>query len=225
MVYKYYSPQQYNFDALQNGYFFFCKVSKLNDPFDTNLKLLQGLPQEYADHAILTVREYATCSFSRRADNLSLWALYAQSYTGFAVGYDETMFEDLIRKYSFRFIFHDVFYVDAPLDVSNPETAFPSWNYEGEHRMVRLKECINDQRKRDALYIYMAFMKEAKVWANEEEYRAFVGKDILKYGAGKEGIRFEDNGYKVDMPKGTIKSIIIGHNMCNENRQLLLTQV
>ena len=41
IVYKYYSPEQYNFDALKNHYFWFSKVSKLNDPFDSSSKLLR----------------------------------------------------------------------------------------------------------------------------------------------------------------------------------------
>lgn len=34
MVYKYFSPNEHNFDALQNGYFWFSKRKYLNDPFD-----------------------------------------------------------------------------------------------------------------------------------------------------------------------------------------------
>lgn len=218
MVYKYYSPQPYNFDALQKRYFFFCKVSKLNDPFDTNLKIL-GLKPQYVEYASQVVKDYGTCSFSRRADNRSLWALYAQSYTGFAVEYDEMRFEDLIRQYNFRFSFHNVFYVDKPFDGRSPDASFPSWDYEEGSKMIQLSDCIKDQRKRDALFTYMAFMKESKIWRAEDEYRVFVGQDIMRFGKNKEGITFEENGYKVGMPEGIIKSVIIGHNMTEENKK------
>lgn len=196
MVYKYYSPQEYNFEVLRDRYFFFSKVSKLNDPFDT--KLLLGLNAQYVKSASKMVKEYGTCSFSRRADNKSLWALYAQSYTGFAVGYDETHFGDLVHRYNIRFLFHDVFYVDKPLDCSDPEISFPSWDNDGGKQVIRIRDCPKDRCKMDALFIYMAFMKEAKIWAVEEEYRVFVGQNMMQPGNINMILSFK-NGYKVSM--------------------------
>ena len=42
MLYKYYPPTEYTYDALQKGYFFFNKVSRQNDPYDASFKLLQA---------------------------------------------------------------------------------------------------------------------------------------------------------------------------------------
>ena len=46
LVYKYYAPKDYNLDAIEKQYFYFRHVSKLNDPFDSNILLFQ--PEESA---------------------------------------------------------------------------------------------------------------------------------------------------------------------------------
>lgn len=100
-VYKYYSPQTYNFEALIEGYFYFCKVSKLNDPYDASFDLIQSpnfkekiLPK-LAPNAKNIMADYGTYSFCEEKDNKVLWALYADNYRGFVVEYDDSSFESL----------------------------------------------------------------------------------------------------------------------------------
>ena len=42
MVYEYYPPTNFTFEALTKKYFFFNKAAKQNDPFDTSFCLLQS---------------------------------------------------------------------------------------------------------------------------------------------------------------------------------------
>lgn len=42
LVYKYYAPEDYNLDAIEKQYFYFRHVSKLNDPFDSNILLFSA---------------------------------------------------------------------------------------------------------------------------------------------------------------------------------------
>ena len=113
LVYKYYAPKDYNLDAIEKQYFYFRHVSKLNDPFDSNILLFQ--PEEYAknfgpkDKLEEIISKYGTCSFSERQDNLTLWALYADCHKGFVVAYDADEFESMnIQFNGVRFPFYKI---------------------------------------------------------------------------------------------------------------------
>ena len=226
MVYKYYSPACYNLCAIREKYFFFSKVAKLNDPFDTSYslinssKLINDMERmgRISPNAGSTIKEYGTCSFSKRGNNKTLWALYAQSYEGFAIGFDETTFESMNIELLARVLYKEVQYVDEMIDCNNPDASFQLKNWEGETETFQIKDCYSsDPKKLDALFVYLAFVKERKIWRNEEECRMFIGNDFVQRDNIKGVIKTE-KGYKIPMPKNAMKSIIMGHNMSKENK-------
>lgn len=225
MVYKYYSPACYNFCAIREKYFFFSKVAKLNDPFDTSYslinssKLINDMERmgRISPNAGSTIKEYGTCSFSKRGNNKTLWALYAQSYEGFVIGFDENTFESMNTELSARVLYQEVQYVDEMIDCNNPDASFRLKNWDGEIETFQIKDCYsNDPKKLDALFIYLAFVKERKIWENEEEYRMFIANDFLNRDI--KGVMKTENGYRLPMPKNAMKSIIMGHNMNPDNK-------
>ena len=165
------------------------------------------------------INEYGTCSFSKRGNNKTLWALYAQSYEGFAIGFDENTFETMNMELGARVLYQEVQYVDEMIDCNNQDASFQLKNFfgGGEVETFQIRDCYsNDPKKLDALFIYMAFVKERKIWENEEEYRMFVAKDFLHRDI--KGVAKMEKGYKIPMPKNAMKSIIMGHNMSKENK-------
>ena len=218
MVYKYYSPNCYNVEAFEKEYFWFSKVSKLNDPYDSSYSLIQseffknklGLPANAAD----IMKEYATCSFSKHNNNMALWAYYAQSFNGFCLGFDDSTFESMNITYQARFVFQDVQYVDELINCNNLDASFHINNVDGNCETYKLRDCLNGDRKvADKFFIYLAFLKERTVWGNEEEMRLFIGKDLLYRENTPEGVVKTPNGYKINMPKKAIKSLVLGHNI------------
>lgn len=217
MVYKYYSPNCYNVEAFAKEYFWFSKVSKLNDPYDSSYSLIQseffrkilGLPANAAD----VMKEYATCSFSKHNNNMALWAYYAQSFKGFCLGFDDSTFESMNCTYQARFIFQDVQYVDKLINCNNLDASFHINDVYGNCETYKLSDCLKgDPKVVDKFFIYLAFLKERTVWGNEEEMRLFIGKDFMERANLPKGVVMSPDGYKINIPNKAIKSIILGHN-------------
>ena len=115
MLYKYYSPQPHNFEAVINGKFYFSKVCKLNDPFDSNFKLVEPYKEflrkvPIAPNADKIIGNYGTCSFSEEANNKHLWALYTDSYKGFVIEYNKEKLEEISNIISAPCPLHPVDY-------------------------------------------------------------------------------------------------------------------
>ncbi len=164
MVYKYYSPAVYNFNAIREKYFFFCKVGKQNDPFDTSYSLMNSSKLKndmvrmgkLSPNAENVIKEYGICSFSKCENNKTLWSHYAQSYKGFAVGFDETTFESMNIELLARVLYKDVQYVDEMIDCNNPDASFQLKNWEGEIETFQIKDCYNNDPKKTGCSVYLS---------------------------------------------------------------------
>lgn len=103
-IYKYYSPSEYNLDALFNKFFLFSKRENLNDPFDLGnfrsgrkvlaindlFDLIMSKNATDFDSAtiIKSFPEYASCSFTNNPLNKQMWAYYAKDYSGWCVHFE-----------------------------------------------------------------------------------------------------------------------------------------
>lgn len=221
MLYKYYSPQKYNFDAVENGDFFFSKAFKLNDPFDTSLELAQPFTKfmerikgRLDSNAKRIMDEYGVCAFSEIRDNKHLWALYADSYKGFVVGYDKERLDTLSGLLSMRCPLRPVIYRDELFDLDDYDSSF-SLLVDDEIQTHTVREAFGDGKTMDKLWEYLCLTKEKAIWQNEKEWRYFAGMDVLTRQDGR--IEKEVNGYKLPIPEGAVKEIIVGHNMEEKN--------
>ena len=251
MVYKYYSPTEYNFDALSKGYFFFSKVSKLNDPFDCSFKLIEqskeflqrlGLINKEKEASDI-MKQYGTCSFSRLNGNKRMWALYANNYQGFCIEYDDGQFDTpriISWKDEIPFIatnetneedspYHymmkgNIGYVQKELDFDNFATCgYKELIENGSWIEHSIGECLYDIKTTDLLFSRICFTKEKHSWESEEEFRLLVGNYINAIPKSFKIIT--DTGYKILFNKSIVLSITIGHNFSISNLKLLIDMI
>lgn len=228
ILYKYYSPDDYNFKAVCQGEFFFSKASRLNDPFDASASLIEPnkefwerCRQNFNAQDMEKVKEimdnYGTCSFSEDPDNKHLWALYAQSYHGFVVGYNKEKLENMTETVGAFCRLHKVHYVCCFPNLDDPEFSFCELQKNGDCIQHPIGACLHDLKLMDKLWEYLCTVKEKQIWENEKEWRLFAGRHIVELDAGK-GVKKLEKGYLLPMPKDSIKEFIIGHNISDENR-------
>lgn len=251
MVYKYYSPTEYNFDALSKGYFFFSKVYKLNDPFDCSFKLIEQ-SKKFLQHlgfinrekeASDIMKQYGTCSFSRLKGNKRMWALYANNYQGFCVEFDDKQFdtpriiswenetpiitenktnkEDSPYHYMIK---GDIGYVQKELDFDD----FAICGYRellNDDSIIEypIGSCLHDDKMKDILFVRLCFTKEKHSWESEEEFRLLVGNYIDFMPTSLKKIT--DAGYKILFHKSIVSSITIGHNFSISNLKFLIDMI
>ena len=223
MIYKYYPPTDYTFDALCNRYFFFSKVSKLNDPFDSSFKLIKGtklanmLIQRSIIHleAEQIMKEYGTCSFSEVKDSMHMWAFYANNFGGLVVGYDDSKFPSITEKLMARVPYYKVTYLESMNNVDSPYNIYKLKNLISGNKCIKGWEIFKgDPKIDDDFFAYLYTIKAKATWSEEKEHRLFAGNDILRNKTRLEqlGVQYTPTGYKIPMPDGAIKEIIIGHN-------------
>lgn len=233
MVYKYYPPSCFTCDALTNGYFFFCKASKQNDPYDMSFKLLksnfilQNLIYKEGEHKDVEsiMGNYGSCCFSEVKDSKHMWAFYAENYHGLVVGFDENKFWNYNDKYLARIPYVKVSYFDTPINddivverKGTFELDMPLLKlYDPESEYLKSHEyaaCISDSKLVDMLFTHLCCIKEKNTWSEEKEVRLIAALDIIneEVRLKKDGIVYLENGYKIPMPKDCIKEIYIGHN-------------
>lgn len=139
ILYKYYSPKLYNFEAVRDRKFYLSTNVQLNDPYDLcsgnilwkaldtksnpirkriqealNLIDNQVDKKTNAERRNLiekTFRQFASCSFTTNPLDRLMWAHYADSYSGFCIGIE---IEDRLvdTGYSSTKDWHRVMYMD-----------------------------------------------------------------------------------------------------------------
>lgn len=143
MIYKYYPPANFTFEALTKRYFFFNKAAKQNDAFDISFSLLQSkimleaLGYEQQGQALVKdiMGGYGCCCFAKRCDNKHLWSFYAANYSCLVVGYDEAKFKEYL-KFLIRIPYLKVHYINKPITDEDLDEQFkmeaPLYN-DGQH--------------------------------------------------------------------------------------------
>ncbi len=172
-LFKFYSLNFNNIDALYNQYFFLSNPKDFNDPFDCNINLIEDIEPETLK-PLKTVRRNSIgnigiSSFSETIDNHLMWAHYTDNYYGFALKFNGKeldaftnhaklkkwtltrviYFEKLKRiKSEFKFALHYVL-----------TSKLKHWKYEKEWRIIAelgdLKKRIlyYDKKSIKALYV------------------------------------------------------------------------
>lgn len=230
IVYKYYPPTEYSFDALEKGYFYFSKVARLNDPFDSSYSLISkfSLTQSWIERGMIhpesesIMREYGTCSFSEKRDSKHMWTFYADNYKGMLIGYDESTYK---RLAPLRIGYYKMQYVDSVINIDDPSQEFILDLVFDEPRKYSVSE-LDETRCRDEFFAYLCTVKEKETWQNEAERRLILGNDVLnnQERLEKHGIEYGTSGYRVPMPSDCIKEIYVGHNMFSQD-QLRIRQI
>ncbi len=232
-IYKYYTPKEYNLEALRKGYFFFSKAKHLNDPFELSFSLFAGLKINNnvnfkGDYEPL--KDYGICCFTPKYDNKRMWAMYAANYTGFVVEFDESF----LKHYKFdwadpqalpipRLLYEPVEYIDSLEELDAPNYRF-SLNYYEEHKDNLEIKVINDEHDAEYLFIHLCRIKEKHSWQEESEKRLIACRDLIEFKmiCGKNGVCYDvPTGYKVPFPKKIVKRIICGTHMSDNDIEKL----
>jgi len=226
IVYKYYPDNCNTFNALSNGYFFFSKAAKLNDPYDCSFKLIGStqLAQTLIDGDFISVNseqimdEYGTCSFSKAKDSMHMWSFYANCFKGVVVGFDDSKFERISEPYLARIFYYDVQYMSQMIDADDPNQSFVVKRLFGSatNMSIKISDIFRNIKNMEKFFEYLCTIKNV-CWKDEKERRLMVAGDFYKKENRtrliEHGVEFLPTGYKIPIPDGAIKSIIIGHNM------------
>ncbi len=214
-VYKYYAPRKYNIEALRNEYFWFSKRMYQNDPFDMYVEIIdrfskfkQCLIDLGYDHDKYTelVNKFATCSFAKSGTNKHLWALYADSYRGWCLEFEET---DKMVIGTFDKRLYGMTYIGEMPDLNNFETHIPHYDNPSECTPINGLLCDIKNKGGERLFHYLLCIKEKNTWEIEEEKRMILSRTFLLANCISENAA----GYKVSWAPNILRRIIVGHNI------------
>lgn len=222
-IYKYYAPNENNRDALLNGYFWFSKTKLLNDPFDLCAEIIECYPcfkqvlvKKYKnmDSFYKKAHEYAICSFTTDNLNKHMWALYAESYKGWCLEFEENQIVDAPTT-GVPPKFYNCSYLSEFPDLNNSNTQLEISTQSGSHRLI---DFLRDPKDEDKLFAYLLSVKEKNIWETETEKRLFLGN--IFYYVNKD-IDKSAGGYKIPWKKENLKSIIMGCNISKSDKNFL----
>ena len=220
-IFKYYSPQDYNFMAFCKNQIFFSRPSNLNDPFDTTKLIVSSYKKfckdiQWSETGKKNLDKHGICSFSEgeRADNRHLWSLYAANYTGYALEFDfEILHEKLPQTYISPIYLQKVRYEKEPFNLNNYRNSF---SIQEETFTVQDVVSGDIQKAGDRLFLYLHLYKDKSIWQNEKEWRMIIG-NLNK----NTHIHKISNGYLLDLLPDTILSLTVGCYMSDDNKRML----
>lgn len=215
-MYKYYANNYNNLDALQNQYLWFSKRKFLNDPYDLNLdilnhftKLKTKLQEKYDMESYRDIVErFGICCFTTDRKNKSMWSLYANSYKGWCLEFDEDIVEPF-RGVPPKFV--KVQYQERWPDLNDFNTKIIT-KIDDNNNIIStpIRGLLSgDEKEIEKLFYYLLSAKEKAIWEHEKEYRLFLGNSYFL----THDIDASASGYKVKWKAGALKQIIIGHNI------------
>ena len=225
IVYKYYSPTEYNLDALINRYFWFSKRSALNDPYDMNLQVLevfQKFKELLNDHGYdleaynKTLNDFAICCFTKRPENQHFWSLYAGNFQGWCLEFEQDNLVNPAGGVPNKL--HDVIYLD---EVPNLDDKYQHLeiekNEDGSSRSETIVGLLYNEKTQEELFTYLLRIKNRDIWSAEEECRLILGNIYLMTHK-----QHNNAGYRIPWKENALKRIIIGYRMPEYLRKIIL---
>ena len=155
-LFKFYSLNLYNVEALLNHYFYLSDPGSFNDPFDCNINLLgdfEGRPQLKSVKRNI-YKNIGITSFSETIDNHLMWAHYTNNYNGWALEFKGDGIDIGLNKQEIgRHTLTRVIYPELPPKVLQAypfaqhyvlTTKMKNWAYEKEWRIIA--DLLTDNR-------------------------------------------------------------------------------
>lgn len=147
-VYKFFSTNPYNIEALKEKYIYLTHFSKFNDPFDCNLQLIdfqkinKKSNQKKREKALIENFENVGVScFSRKNDSILMWSHYAENHSGFCIEFYSNKTMNSLNPLDVNYIenFKKVNYYANKKDALYHMlyTKSLDWHYEQELRLVK----------------------------------------------------------------------------------------
>jgi len=216
MSYKYYAPNDNNFCALKEEYFWCSKRKFLNDPFDTHGEIINRFPKfkdelrkigMQVDSYPTIYDDFGICCFSKGILNKHLWAFYAESFKGWALEFKDEEIDNVGQFNGYPINYKDVLYLTEWPNLDKLDSLLRI-----DRSRVSIGVMIKDGQKIDRLFEYLLLIKEKSIWKTEAEKRIILGRVYAEDHQEKDIA-----GYKLNWPSGILKSIIAGHNIGIKN--------
>ncbi len=196
-LYKFFTPDDYNFESLEIPYLYFGNPEKFNDSFDCIISENEYI-KNFLDKQF--IEDIGICNFSTKKTP-KMWAFYTNKNQGFAIKYkNNNHFLQYSNEIAIRS--HVLYLKENIPDHPNLIEALKS--IEGKHfsepvRMWQHQILMQHDLCRKA--------KEDFLW--ESEFR------VITFHREKINCKLEINPLNID-------SVYIGHRMSNENQARLL---
>lgn len=193
-IYKFYPPN-WGLEALTKRRLKISPIDELNDPFEyLSLDLGDKSVRAWAAQFRKTVsRENGIISFSKNWHQPLMWAHYADSHKGIALGFDVP--DNLLFK--INYVENRIKPVkDIDSSISSMQglihkllrTKHKEWSYEDEYRLLRpLSKCISEGDKFFADFNEITILKEVILGARYETSNC----DQLSSELKSEGVTFQ----------------------------------
>jgi len=190
VLYKFYSLNINNLDALLNNYFYISNPGDFNDPFDCNINLIENNDNVELEKLKIPQRnKYGNMgifSFSETIDNHLMWAHYTNNYQGFALKFKGDNIQVLPKPGQFkRQTLTRVIYPSAlkPIKREFPfaqhyvfTNKLNHWSYEKEWRIIAE---LGDEKNRILYYeptiVEALYVGYKLIDNNESAYRLILG--------------------------------------------------
>lgn len=228
MIYKYYSGNKYSVENFAKQELWFSKPTEFNDPFDCNMDIIDEFTDfkdsmskkspDLIKNFQEAARNFGICCFSEEEDNMHLWALYANSFKGFVLCFDEVSFDEYFTDlFSAKCILEPVNYREDPLNLDTgciDEIQFDTDGSENGVLSKPVNSYLYDIKSFDTLLAYLIKQKRSDIWSIEKERRLIIGHLARTQGAK----RFEyPLGFSVPWKPNSLKKIILGHRMASKD--------
>lgn len=148
LLYKYYAIDRYPILNLQNGEIAFNSLFTFNDPFEGIGHIIynEGQPNNgfwkavesniIRDRKNELIANYRIFCSTEQYDNPLMWAHYANSHTGFCVGYEKTDIENISTKLQKVTYSTQPYSIKTQSDESILFIKSNEWEYENEWRAI-----------------------------------------------------------------------------------------
>jgi len=195
-VFKYYTPEEYNFDAMRESYFFLCKARHLNDPFELSFSLFTKLDinkNRCFKYGCEPLKDYGICCFTNDPLNKMMWAMYANDYKGFVVEFDKNFLIDfdptafVLERDNLktlkpleipRLFYEKVEYIDKFNDLNADDYQYTIMYYGDKKVNLKITK-TNDEHDIEYLFVHLCRIKEKRTWQQERENRLIAGRDMM----------------------------------------------
>ncbi|SCZ01494.1 DUF2971 domain-containing protein [Flavobacterium caeni] len=200
-LYKFYSFNSNNIDALQNSYFYLTSPREFNDPFDCQNNQEELIQKKYPIRKEIFDNLGVSC-FTRNIQNPSMWNRYADDYSGYCIKFKNNHLID-----------------QSEIDIRS-NVAYTKEYYSIEYYYQNIfkeidRQSIDESSKNDMKFIITIghkYCQKSIEWKNEEEYRIV-------------SLRCKENYRKIKYDKLMIEAIYLGHNMSEESRNHIVDEL
>lgn len=208
-VYKFY-PAKWGLEALSKRRLKVSPIDELNDPFEyLSLDLGDRNVRVWATQFRKTItQDNGVISFSNNWSQPLMWAHYADSHRGLALGFD------VPKRLLFEIEYAET-RIKPDTDVDHSESSMEGlihkllrtkhreWSYEDEYRLVRsLEDCVGEDGKYFAVFNDKTVLKEVILGARYETSHAEqLSSELKSEGVSFQTARAEFKGFRMTPQK------------------------